>query len=598
MPSFWDIISGVGSSVVNNSVSANRNLQAQAGNFAGPRPFWIEGAPESNNPYIGTPLEAFGASTTPDGTTNSLADRLIRAGGYQDHTESVLHAGSGEGGDDRTTTSEVFHSGIAARAGRTASFLESQGFTPQQIDTFMTSTITWNGQQVNAATAFLDQTGNSITGIVADNFFEQALTAYATDPVNTNLAIDRDNHFGTETFELFDQNTGTLLSSYSNTQIGDYIIALGAAAVAGGAVGAGLAGGGAPSGAAGATTGIGGPGGAAAGGLGGAGVAGGGIGAGGAAVGAGAGAAAIGGAAGATTGIGGPGGPAAGGLGGAGVAGGGIGAGGVADGIGAGAGIVDAIGTVGDAAGQVGDVLGGGSAGGTGSDGSFLGGLADFLSSDGGGALLGLISGGLDAYQANELSELSETAANLADPFRNERGQYQELLRGLYNDPNEALRLDPGYQFRFDQGLEALERVNARQGQRLSGNALIEAEEFGQGLASQEFGQVHDRLANLSGVNAGAPGAAANLFLSGQQASQQGYQNALFQAIYGLTGGAAGTGGGGGSPSFEDVGGILNIINQAGNVLGGDGNATAQNVGVPDDSTQGLRYDVDGNLIR
>lgn len=62
---------------------------------------------------------------------------------------------------------------------------------------------------------------------------------------------------------------------------------------------------------------------------------------------------------------------------------------------------------------------------------------------------------------------------------------------------NELLQLDPGYQFRVQQGQQALERSAAARGGLLSGRALKDTADFSQGLASQEFGQAFARAGAL-----------------------------------------------------------------------------------------------------
>lgn len=88
---------------------------------------------------------------------------------------------------------------------------------------------------------------------------------------------------------------------------------------------------------------------------------------------------------------------------------------------------------------------------------------------------------------------------------------------------------DPGYQFRLQQGLQALDRSASARGGLLSGGALKGIQQYGQGLASQEYGAAYDRyqqqqanqfnrLAALSGVGQTAVGQL-------QQAGQQYAQN-------------------------------------------------------------------------
>ena len=57
----------------------------------------------------------------------------------------------------------------------------------------------------------------------------------------------------------------------------------------------------------------------------------------------------------------------------------------------------------------------------------------------------------------------------------------------------DDLAADPGYQFRRQQGVEALENALAARGTRLGGDALKSLMEYGDGLASQEYGAAYDR---------------------------------------------------------------------------------------------------------
>lgn len=57
----------------------------------------------------------------------------------------------------------------------------------------------------------------------------------------------------------------------------------------------------------------------------------------------------------------------------------------------------------------------------------------------------------------------------------------------------EQMRMDPGYAFRMKEGLRALDRSAAARGGLLSGNQLRGVTEFGQELASQEYGNAFNR---------------------------------------------------------------------------------------------------------
>lgn len=75
-----------------------------------------------------------------------------------------------------------------------------------------------------------------------------------------------------------------------------------------------------------------------------------------------------------------------------------------------------------------------------------------------------------------------------------------------YNDEAvAAFEASPDYQFALGEGLKALERSQAGKGLLKSGGTLKRITEYGQGLATQTFGNYTDRLMQL--VNAGLSGA-------------------------------------------------------------------------------------------
>jgi hypothetical protein len=64
---------------------------------------------------------------------------------------------------------------------------------------------------------------------------------------------------------------------------------------------------------------------------------------------------------------------------------------------------------------------------------------------------------------------------------------------GLQRFSMDNYQADPGYGFRLKRGLDAMERTAAARGGLLSGNQLRGAMEFGQDLASQEYGNAFNR---------------------------------------------------------------------------------------------------------
>jgi hypothetical protein len=106
----------------------------------------------------------------------------------------------------------------------------------------------------------------------------------------------------------------------------------------------------------------------------------------------------------------------------------------------------------------------------------------------------------LNPYVRNDPSRLptlnkgpaNTTAINPATGFPNENPGGTE---GGYQ-----FQTDPGYQFRFEEGQRALDRGAAQRGGLLSGGYARKAIRYGQGFASNEFGNVYNRIANIAGL--------------------------------------------------------------------------------------------------
>lgn len=79
---------------------------------------------------------------------------------------------------------------------------------------------------------------------------------------------------------------------------------------------------------------------------------------------------------------------------------------------------------------------------------------------------------------------------------------YKDKLAQMANPGTEFQSNDPSYQFRFQQGQQAVERSLAAKGMLNSGNAAMELQQYGQGAASQEFQAQHQRMIqSLQGVS-------------------------------------------------------------------------------------------------
>jgi len=93
-------------------------------------------------------------------------------------------------------------------------------------------------------------------------------------------------------------------------------------------------------------------------------------------------------------------------------------------------------------------------------------------------------------------------------PYINLGGNAAGTLGALNSGDMSAFRADPGYQFAFDQQLQGLDRGAAARGSLYSGGHSADILRMANGLASQQYGDVYNRL--LQTANMGQ-GAAANL---------------------------------------------------------------------------------------
>lgn len=160
-----------------------------------------------------------------------------------------------------------------------------------------------------------------------------------------------------------------------------------------------------------------------------------------------------------------------------------------------------------------------------------------------------LIGGGLSAlggmagswFASNKQAEAAQNALNYqmmtdaqnrADfaPYRGLGTNAVNMLGKFYgpNGPQQGWQdflNSPEYQFRFDQGRMALENSAAAKGNLLSGNFAKGITDYGQGMASTEFGNYMNRLLGQAQLGAGSTANAANnaSAMSGQIG--QGYGN-------------------------------------------------------------------------
>jgi hypothetical protein len=146
----------------------------------------------------------------------------------------------------------------------------------------------------------------------------------------------------------------------------------------------------------------------------------------------------------------------------------------------------------------------------------------------------GTLYGGFSTNQANkeiqrQLLAAQGKAQNVLSPYSETGLQAQQQLSQRLTEgfSPQDLENDPGYQFQLQQGNQALERSLAAQGMGQSGAALKAAQEYGQGLASQSYGDAYNRylsqnsqISDLAGQGLSASRSLADVF--GNQGNIQG----------------------------------------------------------------------------
>lgn len=155
-----------------------------------------------------------------------------------------------------------------------------------------------------------------------------------------------------------------------------------------------------------------------------------------------------------------------------------------------------------------------------------------------GGVPWGEIIGSLAAlYGGQQSAEAAQAAARIQAESINKATQLQrdiyekgvELQKPFYEGGKEAfnrltalstggpqaaqnfLTMDPGYGFRLGEGMKALERLQASRGGLLSGGAIKAGQRYAQDVASQEYGNAYNRLAQLADVGPRAAGVTTQL---------------------------------------------------------------------------------------
>lgn len=77
-------------------------------------------------------------------------------------------------------------------------------------------------------------------------------------------------------------------------------------------------------------------------------------------------------------------------------------------------------------------------------------------------------------------------------------GRLTSMTMGTAEEAKNAMLMDPGYQWRVDQGQQAVERSAAGRGNFFSGNTGVALQKYGQDMAMDEYDRAFNRLMGIS----------------------------------------------------------------------------------------------------
>jgi hypothetical protein len=114
------------------------------------------------------------------------------------------------------------------------------------------------------------------------------------------------------------------------------------------------------------------------------------------------------------------------------------------------------------------------------------------------GRLSDMVQGGeFDMQQQGFRGPQEGQYGQFRGPQEGQYGQFQQQARpgyGQYNTPQFDMQKDPGYQFRMQEGLNAVEGSAAARGTQLSGATMKALAKYGQNFASNEMANAYGRF--------------------------------------------------------------------------------------------------------
>lgn len=140
-------------------------------------------------------------------------------------------------------------------------------------------------------------------------------------------------------------------------------------------------------------------------------------------------------------------------------------------------------------------------------------------------------------YTLNSDEYKEKTASGQLDPWSEERRnsifnpqpERQEFIGGSETNPDDrygGFYESPGYQFRMDEGIKALDQSAAARGRLLSGAQNKAINRYAQGVAGDEFHNYTQRLAQIAGLGADFQKENTQLSLAQAQAGANSITNA------------------------------------------------------------------------
>jgi len=130
--------------------------------------------------------------------------------------------------------------------------------------------------------------------------------------------------------------------------------------------------------------------------------------------------------------------------------------------------------------------------------GAAIGVVGSAMSNRGAGKGADAAAGAQYAAIDEQRRQYDQTRADM-QPWRDAGSEGLQRLLGLSRDPN-SIQNTAAYQWRLGQGMQGLDRSAASRGNLFSGGHNADVQQFGQGVASQEYGDQWNRWAGLAGV--------------------------------------------------------------------------------------------------